>query len=72
MKPILYTSKNCVFCGPVKKKLKKKGIDFKEVSIDTREGKKMASKKGIKVVPTLEVEGETLVGNEIDKFSEMF
>lgn len=48
MKPILYTSKNCVFCGPVKKKLKKKGIDFKEVSIDTREGKKMASKKRYK------------------------
>jgi len=67
MKPILYTSENCVFCGPVKEKLKESGIDFREVSVDTEKGKKRAKEKGIRVVPAVEAGGEILVGDQINK-----
>ena len=56
MNIILYKSNTCPQCKVVKMKLEKKGIPFtEELDVDTM------TAKGVKHIPTLEVDGERMI-----------
>lgn len=50
---LLFTSRDCGFCADAKDKLKKSGVSFKEVSVDTKKGMELADKLKIEYVPHL-------------------
>lgn len=68
-KIIMYTTTWCPDCRAAKKFLKLKGVDYEEVDIEkTPEaaGIVMKLNQGMKIVPTLDIEGRIVVG---DKFN---
>jgi glutaredoxin len=61
-KPQIFTSERCVYCHMLEDKLNKSGIDFEKVSLDDLKGLKKAMKEGIKSLPTVKINGKTIVG----------
>lgn len=57
-KKILFTSKECGACPPMKKLLKKAGVKFKEVSVDTTRGDKLADKHKVERLPSMVIDGK--------------
>lgn len=51
----VYTSSKCLPCKILERELDKRGIEYEEISLDSEEGRKEAIKKGIEVVPTVEI-----------------
>jgi len=41
----------------MKERLESKGVDFKEVSVDTKDGSKLADKYNVKYVPSMTING---------------
>ena len=58
VKKILVTMKNCGACPEAKKLLKKEGVRFKAVDVDSSEGKTLAKKHKITVVPVMIIDGK--------------
>lgn len=54
---ILFTSRFCSPCHAMKERLKSEGVDFKEVSVDTKDGSKLADKYNVKYVPSMTING---------------
>jgi len=50
---ILLYSKKCIPCFLLKNELKKLGIKFKEIDVESEEGRKLVKKLGIKGVPAI-------------------
>lgn len=57
-KKVLMTSKYCGGCAEAKRELKKRGIKFTEISADTDRGQKLADRLGIRMVPTMIIDGK--------------
>jgi len=60
MVKILFTSEYCGPCHEIKRILKKKGIKFKEISVDTPEGAALADKYNIRAIPAMVKDGKIL------------
>ncbi len=63
-KRLLITAKWCGGCSDVKKALKREGIKFKAVDIDSKEGKRIDSKHRILHVPTMIINGKHVTNPE--------
>jgi len=67
----IYSTPMCVYCVTLKKFLKEKGVEFKEidVSIDERAAKEMVERSEQMGVPVVEIDGEMIVGFNKEKIS---
>lgn len=54
---ILFTSKHCGACAGAKRVLNENGVKYREVSVDTERGEKLANKHDVRILPTLMVDG---------------
>ena len=71
-KVIVYSTPTCPYCARVKQYLKGKNIDFEDIDVssDREKSKEMIEKSGQMGVPTIDIEGEVIVGfnkDAIDK-----
>ena len=57
-KKILITMNNCGACPEAKKLLKKEGVSFKAVDIDSSEGIRLAKQYNITYVPVMIIDGK--------------
>ena len=64
VKKILFTSKYCGACSEIKKILKKNKVKYKEISVDTEKGGKLADKNSIKLLPTMMIDGKKVPINK--------
>jgi glutaredoxin len=64
---ILFTSKGCGACGPVKKVLKEKGVKFKVVSVDNARGSALADKYDVKLLPSMVIDGKLV--EDVEKWT---
>ena len=55
---VLDTGKWCGYCPEIKKQLKRKGVIFKAVDIDSKKGKELDKKHNILHVPTMIINGK--------------
>jgi glutaredoxin len=65
----LYSKKGCAECVLLKRKFENKGVEFKEVDVDTLEPKEIArviQGSGRKKMPVVEKDGKFLPDNEIN------
>ena len=63
-KLIVFTGSSCQSCHAYIAKLKKHGIEFREISVDTFDGAMMAAKHHVRSLPTsVAVSGSSLPGN---------
>ena len=60
---IVYSSPTCPKCKAVKMKLKQQGIEFEDYNIEA--DPELAKSLGISQCPTLSVNGELMVGDQI-------
>ena len=67
-KKLLFTSKHCGSCPPMKRKLRKAGVSFREISVDNPKGDKLADKYGIRHIPNMVINGKLV--NDTDKWFE--
>ena len=66
---IVYTTAWCPDCKAAKRFLKMKGLEFKEVDIEKNPDAAetvMGLNKGMKIVPTLDIEGTIVVGDQFN------
>ncbi len=69
---IVLSSEKCVPCKLLKEELKRKGIDFIEVDIETSNGREIARKYGIIGVPAIIRDGKVvMVGYNKEKLNEL-
>ena len=69
----VYSTPVCPFCVTLKKFLKDHNVEFEEfdVSEDEEAREEMIEKSGQMGVPVVEIDGETVVGFDKDKISEL-
>jgi mycoredoxin len=68
-KIIMYSTSWCPDCRAAKKFLQSKGIEYEEVDIEKHPegaGVVMKLNNGMKVVPTLDIEGEVVIGDNFN------
>lgn len=58
MAKILVTSKQCGYCKPAKDKLKRAGVKFRAVDIESAEGKRIDKKHNLTSVPSMIIDGK--------------
>ena len=65
----IYTTPTCPWCHKVKDWLKEHKVDFKDidVSTDQEKAKEMVDKSGQMGVPVTDVDGEIIVGFDVEK-----
>lgn len=65
----VYTTPTCAWCIKLKEFLSKNNIEFEsvDVSTDQEAAKKMVEKTGQMGVPVTEVDGEFIVGYDLEK-----
>ena len=51
----------------MKKMLRKEGIEFEEVSVDTKSGEKLADKHNVSEIPTMIIDGKLV--NDVRKWT---
>ena len=70
---IMYTTKTCPACQQVKEYLSRKGIDYKDfdVAADAEARQEMSQKTGSMAVPTLIINGETVIGFDRGKIDQL-
>ena len=69
---IVLSSEKCVPCKLLKEELKRKGIDFIEVDIETSDGMELAKKYGIMGVPAIISNGKLImIGYNKEKLNEL-
>lgn len=64
MKVVIYTSSTCGYCYRAKQLLRKKGVDFEEVSVDFHPElrKEMTQKSGRSLVPQIWINDQHVGG----------
>jgi glutaredoxin len=62
--PVLYSADWCTNCGPMKQFLTQVGFEYEVVNIDELD----ETPKGLRSIPTLEVDGEFYVGDKIKEY----
>lgn len=69
----IYSSPTCPPCHAVKDFLDERGIDYTvyDVSQDREKAQEMVQKSGGTAVPTLDIDGEIIVGFRKDQISEL-
>ena len=68
-KIIVYSTSWCPDCRAAKKFLQSKGIDYEEVDIEKQPDAAavvMTRNDGMKVIPTLDIEGHTVIGDNFN------
>lgn len=68
-KIIMYSTSWCPDCRAAKKFLQLKGIDYEEVDIEKNPdaaGTVMKLNQGMKIVPTLDIEGQVVIGDNFN------
>jgi len=63
---LLFTSKRCPPCRPMKERLRKEGVKFKEIDVDTPEGSKLADKYNVRMLPSMVIDGK--LEEDLDKW----
>ncbi|RMG56984.1 MAG: NrdH-redoxin [Deltaproteobacteria bacterium] len=66
---VMYTTSWCPDCRAAKRFLSEKGIEFEEVDIEKNPEaaeKVMELNNGMRIVPTLDIEGVIVVGDKFD------
>lgn len=73
MKVTVYSTPMCPWCNRIKEWLKKHKIEFEEidVSIDMDSAREMIQKSGQMGVPVTEVDGQIVVGFDINKLKKL-
>ena len=68
-KVIVYSTPTCPYCVRAKKFLKDNNIDFEDIDVSSNQqkSKEMIDKSGQMGVPTLDIEGEIIVGFDTEK-----
>jgi len=69
----VYSTPTCVYCVTLKKFLKDKGIEFKEIDVseDKEAADRMVEKTGQMGVPVVEIDEEVVVGFDRKKISKL-
>ncbi len=69
----VYSTPSCPYCITLKKFLKEKGAEFKDIDVsqDEKELKEMIDKSGQMGVPVVEIDGKIVVGFDRDKILEL-
>ena len=70
-KVTVYSTPTCPYCIKAKQFLKEHSIEFEDVnvSLDQEKAQEMVSKSGQMGVPTLDIDGEIIVGFDKDAIS---
>ena len=65
----IYTTPTCIWCKKTKEFLKKNNIRYKEISIvgNKKATDEMIKKSGSMSVPVLDIDGQIIVGYNIEK-----
>jgi len=72
-KVIIYTTPTCVFCKMAKKFFNLHNIQYEEKNVltDLKARQEMVQKSGQMGVPVIDVEGEIVVGFDVDTISRL-
>ncbi|MDD5633770.1 MAG: glutaredoxin domain-containing protein [Candidatus Omnitrophica bacterium] len=72
-KVVIYSTPTCPFCQRAKKFLKDKGIEFQDVDVSENEERieEMIKKSGQMGVPVLDIEGEIIVGFDVERIEKI-
>lgn len=70
---IIYSTPACMYCHMAKEWFKENNIDYTEhdISTDAQKRDEMIQKTGSMAVPVIEIEGETIVGFDKNKLSQL-
>lgn len=70
---IVYTTNSCPYCVALKNFFQENNVDFKEVDItqDEELKKKIVEETGKREVPITKIEGETIIGFDKEKISQL-
>ncbi len=68
-KVLIYSTPTCPYCNQTKEYFKEKGIQYEDfdVSSDSAKAQEMIDKSGQMGVPTLDIEGEIIIGFDKEK-----
>ena len=68
----IYTTPTCPWCKKTKDFLKKNNVEFKEIDVSTDKSaqKEMIDKSGQMGVPVVDIDGELIIGFNLDKIKE--
>ena len=68
-KVIIYTTSTCPWCKKTKEFLQEKGIEYEEINVagNQEAAHEMIQKSGQMGVPVLDINGEIVVGYDIEK-----
>ncbi len=69
----VYSTPTCPYCVTLKKFLKEKGIEFKDIDVsqDEKELKEMIDRSGQMGVPVVDIDGQIVIGFDRDKILEL-
>lgn len=73
MEVIVYSTQACSWCTKLKEWLTEHNIGFKEIDVglDVDAAKKMVEKSGQMGIPVIEIDGQIVVGFDINKLKEL-
>ena len=73
MKVRIFSTPSCIYCVTLKVFLKEHNIEFEEIDVSQNEKaqKEMIEKSGQMGVPVIEINGETIVGFDREKISQL-
>lgn len=68
----VYSTQTCPYCHQLKDFLKENNIEFEDIDVgkDQEAGKKMVEKTGQMGVPVTEIDGEFIVGFDVEKIKQ--
>ncbi len=69
MKVKIYTTPTCPWCKKTKEFFKENNVEYEEIDVTTNQEaqKEMIDKSGQMGVPVIEVDGEIIVGYDVEK-----
>lgn len=72
-KVTIYSTPTCTYCNAAKDFFKEKGVEYTEFNVADDEAKRaeMVEKSGQMGVPVIDIEGETVVGFDEGKLTEL-
>lgn len=73
MKVIVYSTQGCPWCVKVKEWLKENKIEFEEIDVgaNMNAAREMVEKSGQMGVPVIDINGQIVVGFDINKLKEL-
>ena len=69
MKVKIYSTSTCPWCKKTKEFFKEKNIEYEEIDVSTNQEaqKEMIDKSGQMGVPVIDIDGEIIVGYDVEK-----